>query len=749
MAFMKIEKDSYTIYKNEGGEVLSCNSVPILEVDGFAFKDLEGTGELLPYEDWRRDDKTRAEDLAGRLTVEEMAGLMLHSSHQNVPTLPYTTMYPHTYSGKSYLESGADPWTLTDQQQQILKEENLRHILAANINDVETAVKWSNNLQEFAEKLPHGIPVNISSDPRNGVGDGDQEFKSNGLKISKWPEGIGMAATFSPDTCKKFAEIASKEYRALGISTALGPQMDLVTEPRWFRGIDSFGGHSGLSVDLAKAFCDGMQTTVGYTDGWGQDSIIAMAKHWPGGGTGEGGRDAHYPFGKYAVYPGNNFEEHLKPFLDGAMKLEGNTGKCAAIMPYYTISWNQDKKNGENVGNSYSEFIIKDLLREKYGYDGVVCTDWGITDDKTPTVGSFVPGGKCHGVEELSIPERFLKLIMNGVDQIASVDKGDLLLEAYHIGCNRYGKEVMEQKLRDSVRKILLNMFRVGLFENPYLDLDTSLNAVGSKENIKAGYAAQLASTVLLKNKNSVLPLRNKIKVYVPDRHIGEFYNFLRMKNSASDEHPVSDQLLEEYFDLVKSIEEAEAALVFVESPFGNGGYDPEDLKNGGNGYEPISLQYRPYTAVNVRKVSIAGGDPREKTLNRSYYGKSTTTANESDLDNVLLMKDKMGEKPVIVCIRMKTAAVLSELEPYADAILVDFGVQKRAILDIITGKYEPSGLLPMLLPKDMDTIEKHCEDVTFDVEAYKDTEGHTYHFGFGMNYGGQIKDERTEKYSI
>lgn len=748
MAYEKIVKDGFTIYNNYGGETISCGDIPIIEKDGFVFKDLEGTGELLPYEDWRLDDETRAKDLVDRLSIEEMIGLMLHSSHQQIPTLPRTTIYPHTYNGKSFTESEADSWELTDQQMEMLERENVRHFLAMQYRDIESAVKWNNKLQSYAEKLPHGIPVSISSDPRNGVGDGDLEYKTTGLQVSKWPEGIGLAATFSPEICNEFAKIASKEYRALGISTALGPQIDLATEPRWSRGMDSFGSHTKLTSDMARAFCDGMQTTEDSSDGWGQDSVITMAKHWPGGGTGEGGRDAHYAFGKYAVYPGNNFDEHLKPFLDGAMNLDGKTKKCAAVMPYYTISWNVDTKYGENVGNSYSKYIIKDLLRDKYGYEGVICTDWSITQDMTPTVGAYMPGGKCHGVEHLSMPERFLKLMLNGVNQFGCVDKIEPVLEAYHIGCKRYGSEVMERLIKDSAYKILLNMFRVGLFENPYLDLEKSLETVGCKEYMEAGYAAQLASVVMVKNNNKVLPLQKKIKVYVPKRHIKEFYGFIRFKTgSVSDLSPVSEQLLEEYFEVVYSPEEADAAVVFAESPFGNGGYNPEDLESGGNGYEPISLQYRPYTAVHARKESLAGGDPREESTNRTYNGKTTTTANEADLDNVIQTKERMGNKPVIVCIRMKNPAVLSELEPYADAILIDFGVEKRALLDIIIGKYEPSGLLPVLLPKDMETVEKHCEDLGFDMEAYTDTEGNTYTFGFGLNFSGRIQDDRTEKY--
>ena len=747
MAYKKIEKKDYILYLNEGGKTLSCKESAVIEKDGLIFKDLEGTGELYPFEDWRLDSETRAKDLANRLTTEEKIGLMIHTSHQQIPTLPHTTMYPYTYQGKTFMDSGTMPWSLTDQQIQMLEQEHIRHILAANYKDVETAVKWNNQLQEHAEKLPHGIPVNVSSDPRNGVGGGDQEFTTSGLNVSKWPEGIGLAATFSPKTTRQFAEIASKEYRALGIATALGPQIDLGTEPRWMRATHSMGCDSKLSTEMAKEYCDGMQTTEDSLDGWGQDSVITMAKHWPGGGTGENGRDAHYGFGKYAVYPGNNFEEHLKPFIEGAFKLEGKTGKCAAVMPYYNIPWNQDEKYSENVGNAYNEFIIKDLLREKYEYDGVVCTDWGITRDMTPTVGAYMPGGKCHGVEKLSRAERNLKLIMNGVDQIAGDDFAGEVLEAYHLGCEKYGTSVMDAKINNSVIRILINMFRVGLFENPFLDAEESINLVGCDEFKKAGYEAQLASIVMLKNKNHILPIQKRIKVYVPDRHIDAFYGFIRFITAAKDIQPISDEFLKQYFEPVGNPEEADAAIVFADSPIGNGGFDPEDQKNGGNGYTPISLQYRPYKAEKARKISIAGGDPREDSANRNYDGKTVITANEADLDNVIRMKEIMKDKPVIVCIRMNHAAVLAELEPYADAILVDYGVHKSAVFDIITGKYEPTGLLPMVLPKDMETVEQHCEDLAYDMQPYTDSEGHTYTFGFGLNYNGQIKDERTEKY--
>lgn len=141
-----------------------------------------------------------------------------------------------------------------------------------------------------------------------------------------------------------------------------------------------------------------------------------MVKHWPGGGSGESGRDAHYGAGMYAVYPGNNFDEHLIAFTEGAFKLEGKTGMASAVMPYYTISVDQDPKNGENVGNSYNKYLIQDLLLNKYGYDGVVCTDWNITHNFSGKMDLFIDG-KPWGVENLTVEERHYKLLMAGVDR--------------------------------------------------------------------------------------------------------------------------------------------------------------------------------------------------------------------------------------------------------------------------------------------------------------------------------------------
>ena len=735
MSYQIEKKEGYTLYHNENGQTIGVSSCPIIEVDGYVFKDLEGTGRLVPYADWRLDADTRAEDLAKRLTVEEIAGLMMYSPHQMLPGAAFGP-FVGTYNGTTLEESGKEGWDLTDQQQKILSQDHIRHILIASIKDAEMAAKWSNNMQAYVEKLPHSIPVNISSDPRHGAGEAAAEFKSQANEVSKWPEGLGLASTFDPEVCRSYAETVATEYRALGIATALSPQIDLGTEPRWMRFEDTFGCNPELVTAFAKAYCDGLQTTKGSENGWGRNSVCAMVKHWPGGGPCEAGRDAHYAYGKYAVYPGGCFEQHLKPFSDGVFKLDGPTKTAASIMPYYSVSWDIDQKDGQNVGNSYSHYLINDLLREKYGYDGVVCTDWGVTGDPDADVASF--GSRCFGVETLTEAERHLRIIENGVDQFGGNSDIVPILEAYNLGCEKHGEEFMRKRFEQSAKRLLKNIFLCGLYDNAYLDPEVSKQLAGCKEFLDKGFEAQLKSVVLLKN-DGVLPLQKKVKVYVPERKILAGKTFFRTDEPEKIFQGSSKEIVSRYFEWSDTLEEADAAIIFMDSPMSEC-YSVEDREAGGNGYMPISLQYRPYEAVHARKESIAGGDLRETFINRSYAGKIGTARNESDLDNVIRAKQVLGKKPVIVCVRIHHAMVMAELEPYADAIVADFGVQHEALLHIITGMAEPQGRLPIQLPKDMKTVEKHCEDKPFDLEVYVDSNGNAYDYGFGMNWNGKIE---------
>ena len=768
-----------TLHTQPHGPTLGTTSAPVIEVDGLLFKDLARTGRLLPYEDWRLPAAERAADLAGRLSIEQIAGLMLYSPHQAVPN-PGVGPFPGTYDGgRTREEAGAPAWAPTDQQRAMLADDHLRHVLAITLQSADTAARWNNALQALAEAEAPGVPVNISTDPRNGAGQASgAEFATAAVDVSRWPEGLGMAALFDPERVRECAAIISREYRALGIATALGPQIDLATDPRWMRLQDTWGPHRGLVSDYARAYCDAMQTTEpdgaqpgaafgiragepsAADPGWGSASVVTMVKHWPGGGTGEGGRDAHYGFGKFAVYPGRNEAEHLAPFTEAAFRLNGPTGCAGAVMPYYTISWGYRTPDGAvlNDGsdgavpraNSYNRVIIDDMLRRRYGFDGVVCTDWGITADPDPQMSNF--GQRCYGVEDLGVAERHRLAIDNGVDQFGGNSEAAPIIEAHRLIAERDGEAAARARFEASAARLLRAFFRAGLFENPYLDPAVSAATVGCEPFAEAGRAAQRDSLVLLKNASGsdgvpALPLGGRAqRVWVPARRIEERLGFMRLTEPAHDVDPFVPAACP--YERAADPRDADAAVVFVESPLCEP-YSAADREAGGNGYLPISLTWAPYTADAARKRSIAAGDFRERDRpDRSVRGKRARVANAGDLELVARARRAMGDRPVVVVVRMHNPAVLTELEPLADAVVVDFGVSQEAVWDLVRGAFEPSGLLPVRLPVSMEAVERHCEDLPFDYEPYTDSAGRRYDFGYGLSWAGVIEDERTRRYT-
>lgn len=715
----------FNLIKQSKGADLGYNihsGIKILEEDGFAFKDMNRNDKVDKYEDWRLEPEERAYDLAQQMSIEQIAGLMLYSSHvivaDSIPTQELLTK---------------------------VLDDNMRHILITKVKNAYTAAVWHNKMQAIVEAEPLAIPTNNSSDPRNYT-EADGEFNAgSGGDISHWPREVGLAATFDMDLIRRHGEIASAEYRALGITTTLSPQIDLATDPRWRRFYGTFSEDVDLCTDIARVYTDAFQTTAGSKTGWGNNSVNCMAKHWPGGGTGESGRDAHYCFGQYGVYPGNNFDEHMVPFLQGALSLDGATSKAAAIMPYYTISFNQDP-SGKNVANGFSRYIINDLLREKYGFDGVICTDWIITGDN-PSVETM--NGKPWGVEHLTVDERHFEAIYAGCDQFGGNDDKEPVLAAYRIWCERFGKESAEQRFRESARRLLLNIFRVGVFENPYVIPEETAAIVGCPEFVAEGYEAQKKSIVMVKNHNSTLPVKKGAKVYMPKRHYPASIGFFSRETPYTEHwsHPIEISTLEQYYEFTDNPKEADIAIVYIFSPEGNWGYSEKDVAAGGTGYIPISLQYEDYTAEDSRAESIAGGDMKESFTNRTYLGKSDKTYNRDDMELVRQTKNLMGNKPVITLIQPARPFIPAEIEPYTDAMLLGFGVRDQAFLDIICGDFEPYGLLPMQLPANMSTVEKQYEDISRDMECYMDADGNAYDFAFGLNWGGQINDHRVQKY--
>ena len=695
-------KDGYRELNQNGGPTLSYTDAPILRVGGKAFKDHNRNGELDPYEDWQCTPEERAADLAAKLPPELLSGLMTIGHTVNVPGLSSMSVSGITYNGKTYAESGAEPSDICDRLQDALVNFDTRQILLAHSDGPETIARWNNKVQALCESLPWGIPALNCTDPRNEIQATDEFNAGSGGVCSQWPTPLGLAATFDTTIVINFARTVKREYRALGFGTALSPQADLATDPRWRRVPGTFGENPELVRQLSSAYIHTLQPEVN-----------CIVKHWPGGGAGEGGRDAHLSIGKYAVFPGGR----LKTAMD-AFCLEAR-----GIMPYYTVSYGQDP-SGENVGNSYSSYIIDTLLRKQYGYEGIVCTDWGIVADYNGD--PLTTGGKCYGVETLTKGERILKALEAGVDEFGGTVYASWLMEAYRLWTDKYGEESARARWEASARKILRSFFRSGVFENPYRDPAEAVRVLSDPEAQALGEDAQRRSVVLVKNRGGVLPLQPGAKVYVPQRCIPGVYSMTgRQKKAPYVGYSVDTAAVARHYTLVSRPEEADFALVAITEPEGGIGY-----KDGH--YMPISLQYSPYTAHAARAVSLAGGDPAERSANRSYKGRHIEVENASDLALVRDTKARMGGKPVIVLLQT-TRPVVMEFEPWADAILIAFGVRSQAFLEIVSGAYRASGRLPMQFPANMETVERQLEDVPQDMTPWKDTEGNTYDFGFGL----------------
>jgi len=466
-----------------------------------SFRDLNKNGKLDIYEDSRQPVSARVEDLLSQMTLEEKVGQMFHPPVLIKPDILF----------RSFLDAMNGGIT----EDEFIASKHISHFnFYGEAAPIEIAERL-NALQKVAEETRLGIPVTFSTDPLHEVprGGGIAAFSLDG--ISKWPSQLGFAATRDPKLIFEFGQIASAEYRAMGFRTGLHPMSDLATEPRWARNFGTFGSNADLSSEMTVAYVKGFQGNE-----IDENSVHTMVKHFPGGGPQEGGLDPHLKSGENQVYPGNNFDYHLKPFqaaIDSGMKV---------VMPYYGIPVGQ---TDEDVAMAFNKYILTDLLREKMNFEGVICTDWGVIE------------GRHWGVDNLSIIDRYEKSINAGVDQYGGENKPEYVVELVKNG------KVTESRIDESVRRILKNKFELGLFEQPFVEESNVQKLVNKKEYIELGLEAQRKSIVLLSNKNNTLPLKKNIKIFV----------------DGMDELEVS-----KFADIVNDHREADYVLLFLNTVF-------------------------------------------------------------------------------------------------------------------------------------------------------------------------------------
>lgn len=608
--FLKAKKVK-TLRKSLGPEA------PILQKDGESFRDLNKNGKLDPYEDSRVPIQERVEDLLSQLTIEEKAGLM------------FQTMIGINKDGiltdKSTL---VNPITTIEM---VIKR-RMSHFNVLELPPVKKMVHWVNRLQKLAERTRLGIPISISSDPRHA-------FTNNPLasmlagEFSLWPEQHGFSAIGDPKVVQEFGDIARQEYLAVGIRVALHPMADLATEPRWGRANGTFGEDAELSSKMIKAYILGFQG-----EKIGPESVSCMTKHFPGGGPQEDGEDAHFKYGKNQVYPGENFDYHLLPF-EAAFDVG-----TSQIMPYY----------GRPVGTAYEEVgfgfnkdVITGLLREKYGFDGIVCTDWMLLTGMK-IFGFSVIDAKEWGVEHLSITEKAKKVIEAGVDQFGGEACPEVIVELVESG------KINEERIDQSIRRLLREKFALGLFDNPYLDPEKSEKIIGQSAFREAGKLAQKKSYVLLKNSDrngsKVLPLSGKPKIYVEG---------------------ISEDIAKEYGVVVKKPENADVAILRLSTPF----------------------------------------EKRRGLLERFFH---TGDLDFKGKEKERLLKI-LKTVPTIVDIYLERPAVIPEIAEKSAALLANFGAEDDVALDVIFGKHTPNGKLPFELPSSMKAVRAQREDMPSD----------------------------------
>ena len=410
----------------------------------------------------------RVDELLARMTLEEKVGLMFHAP----------------------IFMNPDGTLLEDTEERIAGR-LLNHFNIYYAPGPRQHAEWHNRLQDLAKTTRLGIPVTISSDPRHSVAENFAAAWS-ATDFSHWPEPIGFGALGDVDAVREFGDIARREYRAVGIHVALHPMADLATEPRWARIMHTFGEDGELAARLVAAYVRGFQG-----EELGPQSVACMTKHFPGGGPQLDGEDPHFAYGKDQVYPGGMFEYHLRVF---EAAFEAGT---AQIMPYYGRPVGTPL---EEVGFGFNRDVVTGLLRERYGFDGVVCTDWGLVTD-APLPDGSVFAANCWGVEELGAEERLVKIVEAGCDQLGGEELPEMLVELVHAG------RLAEERIDESARRLLRDKFRLGLFDDPYVDPDEAERACGSSPFRAKGDRAQRRSAVVISN-DGVLPLREGLRVY-------------------------------------------------------------------------------------------------------------------------------------------------------------------------------------------------------------------------------------------
>lgn len=646
--------------------VLVAMKTPTLRVGKLSFKDLNKNNKLDKYEDWRLPVGARIKDLVSQMTLEEKVGFMLISTTRMGGDQVFNNGVQGGGGPRPKITEGFNEEDLVQNTNMFTRKPldapnmsaagttkgvsqfHLRHFILRASASPEIMAKWSNNLQELCESTRLGIPAIVASNPRNHVTTDASVGLSVGLTaFSKWPGELGLAAMRDFDLTRKFAEIAAAEWRSVGLRKGYMYMADLATEPRWGRVEGTFGEDADLASKMIT------QIVLGFQGNKLSNTSVAMTtKHFPGGGPQVDGQDSHFDWGKFAHYPGGMFDYHVKPFKAAI------AAGTSAIMPYYSAP---KGKEFEEVGFSYNKAMIGDLLQGKLGFQGIINSDTGPIE--------MMP----WGVEKLSIQERYQKALTAGVDIFSGAADPTTLIDVVKKGL------VSEARIDQSVSKLLKEKFELGLFENPYVNVEKAVKTVGNKEAVAAADLALRKSIVLLRNDEKRLPLPKKTKVY--------FETYFQSGRNAGEAIKVSKP---EYpgLEFVSTKEEADVVLLWL--------------------------------------VPTAGG------LFSSQGSKIDLNLSKNRID-VNHVNEVLNAKPTVLAINYTNPWVIEEIDKgKATSIIATFGTTQEALLDIVTGAYKPTGKMPFTTPLNQAAVEANKSDVPGHMEG----PGYgLFAFGHGLTY--------------
>lgn len=649
---------------------LGVRSVKILKINGLEFKDLNKNGKLDKYEDWRQPVDIRVRDLVAQMTLDEKVGFMLISTTRmsgdgGVTPVPDAKVSITSGFNEEDLVQNTNMFTRKPLPNAMLSasgttkavtERQLRHFILRANTSAKTMAEWSNNLQELCESTRLGIPAIVASNPRNHITTDVAVGLSVGATVfSKWPGELGMAAMRDFKLTREFAEIAAKEWSAVGLRKGYMYMADLATEPRWNRTEGTFGEDADLSSAMIREIVLGFQGNK-----LGKNSVAMTTKHFPGGGPQEGGQDSHFDWGKFAHYPGGNFDYHVKPFI-AAIK-----AGTSAIMPYYSAP---KGKEFEEVGFSFNKAIINDLLRKKLGFKGIINSDTGPIE--------MMP----WGVESLTVEQRYVKAIEAGVDIFSGSADPSILINTVKKGL------VKESRIDESVSRLLKEKFELGIFENPFVDAEKAEKIVGNAEFQQKADLALRKSIVLLKNDEKLLPVTKKTKVYF------EYYREEgggRGPQAQAPKSPIKvlkPQTKADNIEFVSTKEEADVVLLWLFPTTGG--------------------------------LFSSAGKPIELSLSK----------NKIDVAHV---NELINSKPTVVAINFSNPWVIDEIDKGKTAtVLATFGTSADALIDVISGRFNPTGKLPFTIP----ISEKAVQENKSDVPGYLEPNYALFKFGTGLSY--------------